>query len=124
GDHGTTFGGNPLACTLGSIILKKVSDPSFLASVQEKGEYLRSLLNDLKGETKEIKEITGTGLMQGIRTKTDVSGIIAQCREEGLLVVKAAHNTLRFIPPLNVAESEIDRAVSTVKRVLEQGPNK
>ncbi len=123
GDHGTTFGGNPLACTLGSIVLKKVSDPSFLSSVQEKGGYLRSLLNDLKGESKEIKEITGTGLMQGIRTKTDVSGIIAECREEGLLVVKAAHNTLRFIPPLNVAESEIDRAVSTVKRVLKQGCN-
>jgi predicted acetylornithine/succinylornithine family transaminase len=120
GDHGTTFGGNPLACALGSVVLSIVSDPSFLAQVREKGDYLLGKLKQVCANHSLVKEFRGAGLMLGVRMNDDPQGLIAACREEGLLVIKAAHNTVRFMPPLTVTEQELDAATALFAAALEQ----
>ncbi|MBD3392065.1 MAG: acetylornithine/succinylornithine family transaminase [Chitinivibrionales bacterium] len=118
GDHGTTFGGNPLACALGEVVLRMVSKKSFLAGVRSKGAYLKGRLEKLAGVHDTIREVRGFGLMVGVEMDADPSKIIAACRAQGLLVVKAGHNTVRFMPPLVVTRADIDKAVRLFSKVL------
>jgi predicted acetylornithine/succinylornithine family transaminase len=119
GDHGTTFGGNPLACALGCEVVKLVASPAFLAGVRKKGALLKSRLSDLMRIMPDIiKEVRGSGLLIGAEMNDDPKKLIAACRENGLLVIKAEHNTVRFLPPLIVSESEIRKAVAIFKRTL------
>lgn len=119
GDHGTTFGGNPLACALGAVVLSKVCEPAFLASVKSKGGYLtRKLAAAIKGKP-VATEIVGMGLMVGVRLTVDPKDAVAACKSAGLLVVKAGNNTVRFMPPLTVSRTEIDRAAELFAGVLD-----
>ncbi|MFW6253480.1 MAG: aspartate aminotransferase family protein [Chitinivibrionales bacterium] len=118
GDHGTTFGGNPLACALGTVVMKTVSQKSFLSQVRQNGAYLIEQLVGLAQDNKSVTEVRGMGLMLGIRLADDPSSIVEGCRDEGLLVIKAAHNTIRFLPPLTVEKEHIDKALEIVTGVL------
>jgi predicted acetylornithine/succinylornithine family transaminase len=118
GDHGTTFGGNPLACALGTVVLNTVSKKSFLAAVRSKGTYLKRKLEKLKDAGASMKEVRGVGLMVGVELDTDPGEIVAACRAKGLLVIKAGHNTVRFMPPLIVGRADIDKAVRIFEKVL------
>jgi acetylornithine/N-succinyldiaminopimelate aminotransferase len=118
GDHGTTFGGNPVACALGIATLSTVADRKFLAAVRKKSALLISELGKLKERFPAIEQVLGSGLLVGVRMKDDPGAIIAACRNAGLLLIKAGHNTVRFIPPLTVKESEIRKAVAIFKKVL------
>ena len=118
GDHGTTFGGNPLACALGTTVLETVSEKGFLKEVKGKGEYLRKKLLALKNQIPQIKDIRGMGLLIGVQVDGDLQAIIALCKESGLLLIKSGHNTIRFLPPLIVKTKEIDKAVSIFEKVL------
>ena len=118
GDHGTTFGGNPLACALGCVVLGTVSKKSFLAGVRSKGAYLKRKLGKLQGAYQGIKEVRGTGLMVGVEMESDPGEVIAACRAKGLLVIKAGHNTVRFMPPLVVGRPDIDKAAKIFEKVL------
>lgn len=121
GDHGTTFGGNPVACALGSTVLEKISQKPFLKEVKLKGEYLKKKLNALKEKFDIIQEIRGSGLIIGIQLSEDPLPFINKCKQKGLLVVKAGHNTIRMLPPLIVKTKEIDKAVSILENVLASG---
>ncbi|HON11499.1 MAG TPA: aminotransferase class III-fold pyridoxal phosphate-dependent enzyme, partial [Chitinispirillaceae bacterium] len=118
GDHGTTFGGNPVACALGCELLKIISSKPFLKGVKQKGSYLKKKLSALKKVFKDIEDIRGTGLLLGVQLKDDPTAVVAECKNKGLLVVKAGKNTIRFMPPLTVSESEIDKAVAVFSEVL------
>jgi predicted acetylornithine/succinylornithine family transaminase len=118
GDHGTTFGGNPVACALGNTVLPIVADKQFLKDVREKGAYLSAKLQSLKAANTLIESILGKGLLIGVRMKNDPAAIISKCRNAGLLLIKAGHNTIRFLPPLTVKKSEIDKAVNIFTNVL------
>jgi predicted acetylornithine/succinylornithine family transaminase len=118
GDHGTTFGGNPVACALGTAVLTIVADKRFLKEVREKGAYLSAKLDALKKTNASIESVLGKGLLLGVRMKTDPISIISECRNAGLLLIKAGHNTIRFLPPLTVKKSEIDKAVKIFVNVL------
>ena len=118
GDHGTTFGGNPLACALGVEVLKLIAAKSFLASVRQNGAYLKKQLQGLAKSTGRIKAVLGTGLMVGVRMNDDMTPIVARCKAEGLLVLKAGNNTIRFLPPLTVTKKEIDKAVAVFAKAL------
>jgi predicted acetylornithine/succinylornithine family transaminase len=111
GDHGTTFGGNPVACVLGSHIIDIVSDPVFLKKVQASGEYLKNKLEELRSAYPSIRSVRGQGLLLGIRFKEDPAQIIEACKNNGLLLIRANFNTVRFIPPLIVTTEDIDKAV-------------
>ncbi len=118
GNHGTTFGGNPLACALGCVVLAIIAQPVFLAAVRKNGEYLRNGLARIAASHKGIKEIRGTGLLVGVEMADDPKNIIPQCKDAGLLVIKAEQNTVRFMPPLIVEEKDIKAACAIFEQVL------
>jgi len=114
GTHGTTFGGNPVACAGAKYILNTLTD-DFLKEVNEKGEYIRTKL----AEIEEIASISGLGLMLGIELKTKNAGEIAKkCSENGLLIL-TAKTKLRMLPPLVITKDEIDKGLNILKSFLE-----
>lgn len=108
GDHGSTFGGNPAVCAGAVNILSRLTD-DFLASVSEKGEYLKKRLLETDG----IKQVSGRGLMLGFLAEKDSSQIISEAREKGLLLLKAK-NKVRLLPPLSITKEEIDTAIDII----------
>jgi acetylornithine/N-succinyldiaminopimelate aminotransferase len=118
-DHGTTFGGNPV-CTAGAMyVIEKLTEDGFLAEVAEKGEYFREKLREIS-ENAEIAEISGLGLMIGIRFKSlKAAEVSAKCHENGLLVLTAG-DKLRFLPPLNISYEDIDRGLFTLSETLSE----
>lgn len=120
GDHGSTFGGNPLACALGCVVINTVSKNPFLKAVRAKGKYLKEKLVKITAKSESVTIVVGTGLMVGVRFKNDPTAIISACREKGLLVIKAGYNTVRFMPPLTVTKREIDKAVEIFRKVLKK----
>ncbi|MBN1307268.1 MAG: aspartate aminotransferase family protein [Chitinispirillaceae bacterium] len=118
GDHGTTFGGNPVACALGVAVMNIIADKRFLKEVREKGCYLFKKLHALRDNFPAIEAVLGNGLLIGVRMKDDPVAIIKNCRKAGLLLIKANLNTIRFIPPLTVKKTEIDRAVAIFRDVM------
>lgn len=116
GTHGTTFGGNPVACAGALEVLSRVANDEFYKSVQEKGEYIKEKLNGMKN----IKEVRGMGLMIGIVLENgDAKTVAARCVENGLLIL-TAKTLLRLLPPLNISYDEIDRGLSILKTILEE----
>ncbi len=111
GDHGSTFGGNPVACA-GAISIVERLDDAFLSEVKRKGEYIRTSLNGAKG----IKEISGLGLMVGILTEKDAKTVVARCIEEGVLCL-TAKNKVRLLPALNIPDSLLEKAINIIKKV-------
>jgi acetylornithine/N-succinyldiaminopimelate aminotransferase len=118
GDHGSTFGGNPLACALGLEVLKIISKKSFLKEVRANGEYLKKKLLELKSTYTCIEDVRGEGLLIGVQLSVDPLPVVSKCRENGLLVIKAGHHTIRFIPPLIVTKKDIDKAVTLFGKTL------
>ena len=116
GTHGTTFGGNPIACAAAKEVLSRVTTEDFLKEVNAKGEYIREKLQSIGN----VKEVRGMGLMIGIVTEKDNAKEIAKkCVENGLLIL-TAKNLLRMLPPLNITYEEIDRGLSILKKVMEE----
>ncbi len=109
GDHGSTFGGNPVACAGAINIISRIDD-GLLAGVVDKSKFINDSLSGAPG----IKGITGMGLMIGIETERDASDVIAKCREDGVLVIKAK-NKVRLLPPLNIGMNELEKAVNVIK---------
>lgn len=115
GTHGSTFGGNPLACAGGLAVVNKVSSEGFLEDVRKKGEYFRKKL----AEIPEVEGVDGLGFMLGIRLKSkNAAEVCGKCLENGLLVLTAKEK-LRLLPPLNITYAEIDRGIDILGRVLE-----
>ena len=114
GTHGSTFGGNPIACAGGNAVLDRVSDGDFLGQVTAKGEHFRSRL----AEIDEVEGVDGIGLMIGVRLKSkDAHDVAKACLDNGLLIL-TAKDKLRFLPPLTITEEEIDKGLEILKKVL------
>jgi acetylornithine/N-succinyldiaminopimelate aminotransferase len=118
GNHGTTFGGNPVACALGCEVLKIVSKKDFLENVKEMGDYLKEKLSSLAKKYPSIKAVRGCGLLTGAEMQSDPKAMVEKCREKGLLVISAGSNTLRFVPPLIVKKIHIDAATKIFEGCL------
>lgn len=118
GDHQSTFGGNPLACAAGLVVLRELTKAGFLESVKEKGEYIRNAIAGFG--SKYVGEIRGKGLMIGVDMINGASAldIEKQLLEKGLLTSTAGANTLRLVPPLNISYKEIDEGLSILQSVL------
>ncbi len=112
--HGTTYGGNPIACAGALEVLKRVSDKKFLEDVAEKGSYIKEKLLKIKG----VSEVRGMGMMIGIVLEKDNAKEVAvKCVENGLLVL-TAKNLIRFLPPLNITKEEIDKGLEIFADVV------
>ncbi len=119
GSHGSTFGGNPLACAVANAVLEVLLEEGFLENVRRQGDYLRGRLEELRARHPErLAEVRGMGLMLGIRPVEDNATFAARLRERGLLTVPAADNVVRILPPLVIGREEIDLACETVEAVL------
>jgi acetylornithine/succinyldiaminopimelate/putrescine aminotransferase len=121
GDHGTTFGGNPLATAAGLTCVKKIRQPDFLASVESKSQVLTDALLRLKDDPSfGVRAVRGLGLMKGIELSTASKPVIKLCAERGLLLVGAGENVIRFLPPLTVTDEEIATAIEILTGVLKE----
>src|SRR3954470_10863904 len=108
GTHGSTFGGNPLAMAAGQAVFDVVANDEFLTAVRERGERLRSALEQMIPNHDHLFEsVRGVGLMLGIRMKTDSRAFVNYLRTKGILTVAAGDNVVRVLPPLNIEESHI-----------------
>lgn len=117
GDHGSTFGGNPVSCAGGMYVLDKVMEDGFLEEVRKKGAYLKERLEKIP----QIEGVTGLGLMLGAALKDGMTSAEAagKCVEKGLLVL-TAKTKLRFLPPLNITMEEMDEGIRILEEVLGQ----
>ncbi len=114
GDHGTTYGGNPLACAAISKVIDLFDEQDILANVNEAGAYLYEKLDELAAKHDHIKAHRGVGLMQGLECDMPVSEIINRAIEKGLLLINAGTNIIRFIPPLIVTKTDVDNMIGIV----------
>ncbi len=116
GDHQSTFGGNPLACAAGRVVLRELSSSGFLESVAEKGRRIRDTVSSWKLPC--VKNVRGRGLMIGIDIAQEAAAVQRQCLEKGLCVSTAGPHTIRFLPPLIINDSEIGRGLEIFCRTL------
>ena len=112
--HGSTFGMNPVVAA-GALSIVKRLDDEFLASVRSKGEYIRNRL----AECKNVKSVTGLGLMLGIETTKDSKEVVLECIEKGVLPL-TAKNKIRLLPPLNISDEDLKRAMDIITEVIEK----
>ena len=118
GSHGSTFGGNPLAMTVGNTVMDIVSKKSFLNNIKKLSKYFLEKLNSIKSEHPDIiKEIRGRGLLIGIQLHNNPTLFIKKLMDYRLLTIRAAENVIRILPPLNVKKKEIDIAVKIISKV-------
>jgi len=120
GMHGTTFGGNPLACAAALAVMETLQSEDLQTNVRQTSTCLFGKLQALKKQfPKQIADIRGKGLMIGIGLSVETAPVIAALRANGLLVVGAGHQTIRFLPALNVTKAECEEAVSILKKTLQ-----
>ncbi len=121
GTHGSTFGGNPLVCSVANSVMDIVSTKQFLNNVKKSSKYFLSNLNKLKEKyPKIIKEIRGRGLLIGIQLYKDQSKFITKLMDNKLLTIRAADKVVRILPPLNVKKKEIDQALKIINKVCSE----
>lgn len=114
GSHGSTFGGNPI-CAAGACSIVERIDDTFLESVKEKSEYIKEFLMNIK----DVKSVSGMGLMLGVEIEKDAKTVANQCLEKGLLVL-TAKTKIRLLPALNISKAELDEGLNILKEVIEQ----
>ena len=130
GTHGSTYGGNPLACAVGNAVMEIVADDAFLAEVRRKSGLLRQGLEGLVASHPDVfGSVRGAGLMLGLACRAPNAAVLQAAYEHELLVVPAADNVIRILPPLNIGDDDIgqaldrlDRAAVTVAAAADQAP--
>ncbi|MDO5606095.1 MAG: aspartate aminotransferase family protein [Paracoccus sp. (in: a-proteobacteria)] len=117
GTHGSTYGGNPLACAVGARVMEIVATPEFLAGVNRRAGLMRQKLEALVAAHPEVfEEVRGTGLMLGLKCRIAPAGLVTAGYDQQILTVAAADNTLRLLPPLNITDEEIAEAVARLDK--------
>ncbi|MEI7711996.1 MAG: aspartate aminotransferase family protein [Rhodospirillales bacterium] len=117
GTHGTTYGGNPLACTAGNAVMDVIMAPGFIEDVERKGRKLRAATDAIAKEFPTVfVDARGMGLLQGLKCVSAPGVMQAACTAEGLMTITAGDNVLRLAPPLVVTDSDIDQAVAMLRR--------
>ena len=117
GTHGSTFGGNPLAVSVGNAVLDVLLEDGFLDGVEKKGKILWDRLSEVVSRYPEVYEsVRGAGLMVGIKCVVTAGDVVVAFQKEGMLPVPAGENVARLLPPLNIEESHIDEAIEIVDR--------
>lgn len=123
GDHGTTFGGNPLACTAVAKSIELMEKRNLLEHVKETGDYLEQKLHELVDSCPVAKEVRGLGLLRGLVCDAPIGEICSQALEQGLIVLSAGADVIRFVPPLIIEKSHVDEMIAILEPVLRRFSN-
>ena len=118
GDHGTTYGGNPLACAAVSKVIDLFEEQDVLANVNRVGAYLEKRLNELAAEFSCVETRRGAGLMQGLVFGCSVGDIITEAMERGLVLINAGTNIIRFVPSLVITEENVDDMITILRESI------
>ena len=117
GSHGSTFGGNPLACSVANTVIDLMTKKNFFKELNVKSDFLINELEKIKNQNEHIiEEIRGQGFLLGIKCKMDNNILIDKLRKNSLLVVGANENVIRLLPPLNIKKNEILEAIKIIKK--------
>lgn len=114
GDHGTTFGGNPLACRASLAVIEVIQQEGLLTAATDKGAAIKERLNQEKANYPEIMEVRGLGLMIGVQLSVDAKQVVRRMLDHGVLSNATGNNVVRLVPPLNITEEDIDRVLSVL----------
>jgi acetylornithine/N-succinyldiaminopimelate aminotransferase len=120
GSHGSTFGGNPLAVSVGIEVIKIMTEDGFLERVDKNSRYLWSKLKEFEKIYNEIIEVRGAGLLLGIKTKIENNKFNDMLTKNGLLCITASDNIVRLAPPLIVEKNEIDEALQIIEKTIKE----
>ena len=124
GDHGSTFGGNPLACAAANAVLDVIEEEKLLKNVNDMEKYFFQELNKLKDKYPQlITEVRGKGLIIGMELTQMGRDIVNECMKYGAIINCTAGNVLRFVPPLNITTKHIDEVLTIVDKVLKDFNN-
>jgi len=119
GDHGSTFGGNLLACSVAVEVIKKIND-KLLSHVKNVGEYFYDKLAELKNKYKFVNSVRGIGLMLGMELNFPCRNVVEKCLQNGLVINVTQEKVLRFLPPIIIEKSDVDNAVKILDNVLSE----
>ena len=121
GTHGSTFGGNPLAMSVGNAVLDKIKKKGFLKNVQKISKYFHSELKKIQKQYSNIiKEVRGVGLLIGLQLHSDQAKFIQKLMDNKLLTIRAGENVIRILPPLTVKKKEINLAIKIIRKVCKE----
>ncbi len=118
GTHGSTFGGNPLAMSVGNAVMREIFKKNFLKNIRKLSKYFIKELNIIKNDYPNIiNEVRGVGYLIGLQLKVNLIKFIEDLTNNRLLTIRASENVVRILPPLNVKKTEIDLALKIIKKV-------
>ena len=120
GDHGTTYGGNPLACAAAVEVFRLFDKLNVTDNVKNVGKYLETQLKSLVEKYDVVKAQRGMGLIQGIELTVNPKDVIAKCLDNGLILFSAGTNVIRFVPPLVITREDVDQMMARLKKVLDE----
>ena len=120
GDHGTTYGGNPLACAAAVEVFRLFEKLNVTDNVKNVGKYLETQLKSLVEKYDIVKAQRGIGLIQGIELTVNPKDVIAKCLDNGLILFSAGTNVIRFVPPLVITREDVDQMMSRLKKALDE----
>ena len=116
GDHGSTFGGNPVACAAANFTIDYIIKNKLINNAEKQGKYFIGKIKSLN--TDKIKEIRGMGLMIGMDVKSNAKNVVEKCNEKGLLINSPEEKILRLLPPLIIDKKIIDESIKILAKVL------
>lgn len=120
GDHGTTFGGGPLACAAANVVVSKLQDTDLLERITETGDYLADALSSKLARHKFVLDISGKGLLRGVRLdeRVNAAGVVGKMLSLGVIIGTCGHNTLRIAPPYIISKAEIDDMTDKLEMIF------
>jgi acetylornithine aminotransferase len=120
GSHASTFGGNPLACAAALAVFRVLLDGRILDQARRMGEYLGKGLSECKDRHHVIRDVRGLGLLHGMEVEIDARTVVGDCLKRGLLINATGEHVLRFVPPLIIAQPEIDRLLDVLSHIFDR----
>jgi acetylornithine/LysW-gamma-L-lysine aminotransferase len=123
GEHSTTFSGGPLVCAAGCAAIDAIVEENLVEQAASMGRYFKAQLEVLMAKHKIVKEVRGLGLMLGMELRFDVYNVIQSCARNGVLILDAGRNVLRFLPPIVITKPQVDTAIVVLDKALEEEEN-